>query len=86
MGSTAQDEEIILYVILGAIGALGMGYAMARYCTSPESFETDTFSRPSPEQDEYMREVRMRNQNILMDDARAKRPGRKGKQPFVSQV
>lgn len=73
---------IILFVLLGACAAIGVGYAMARLYTSPEDFNANTFRAPLDEQMEYMRNVRARNQDVLWEDAKAlHREGRMKRPP-----
>lgn len=64
-----SDETIIVFVLLGACGAIAMAYAMARLY-SARSFETDYNAAASDEQREYLREVRRRNRAGLWMDAK----------------
>lgn len=56
---------IVLFVLLGACVAVAMAYAMARFCISQDTNPADAFHRPPEFQEQYMREVRARNQDSL---------------------
>jgi len=65
-----NPQIIILFVLLGACVALGMGYGMSRIYMSPQDFNTNNFRPPSDEQLEYMRNVRRKHQDDIWEDTR----------------
>ena len=66
MSSVYSPEVIVLFVIMGAAAACLVAYAMARFFV--KDFFNPTFEC-SPEQGQYMREVRERNKAWAWEDA-----------------
>lgn len=84
--SSLSHTDIIIIVIVSACAALGMAYAMARFCTSREFDLSNEFDEPSPSQQEYMREVRQRSQDELWEYAMAGRQNERAKKFGVPKV
>lgn len=63
-----------------------MAYAVARFWTSQDFEGMDSYREPSDPQKQYMREVRVRNQDHMWEDAAAGRPAGKTKRSEVPTV
>jgi hypothetical protein len=64
---------IILFIILGAAASVCVGFAVQRLFNKHVS---DSFEQKQPAQEEYMREVRQRNQMLAYAEARTGRHSR----------
>ncbi len=69
--SQLPPDAIVALVILGSCFAIAMAYGMSRFVLSADEFDPAGFPEPPDSQKEYMRDVRLRNQNGLMEDAAA---------------
>ena len=84
--SSVNPAGTVALVMLGASAAISMAYAMARFCTSDNTLFSNPMPKPPDEQKVYMHDVRVRNQEMLYQDARAERSKGKAKRAENSAV